>query len=175
MNLQDPYVLGNLLQLHLDRPHESLCELVKTYGSVFKVNFGPKKVTVLAGYKTVKHALVKYTEEFGASKGVRIIIEEIHYLKEVFESFGDPTQPVNYAVSNIISSIVPFSKKEKEHSCQMGAGLCLGESLVRMELFLFFTSLLQHFCFTPPPAVSEEELDLTAVVWITLNHFPLSS
>ncbi|KAL7860984.1 hypothetical protein AOLI_G00173330 [Acnodon oligacanthus] len=58
-------VLGNLLQLDLDRPHKSLCELVKMYGSVFKVYFGPKKVTVLAGYKTAKQALVNYAEEFG--------------------------------------------------------------------------------------------------------------
>ncbi|XP_017344236.1 cytochrome P450 2K4 [Ictalurus punctatus] len=144
-------LLGNLLQLDLDRPHESLSELAKTYGSVFKVYFGTKKVVVLAGYKTVKQALVKYAEEFGereinhtfkfaedhgilfsngenwkemrrfaltnlrdfgmGKKGSEDkIIEEIQYLKEVFESFGgkpfDTTQPVNYAVSNIISSIV---------------------------------------------------------------------
>ncbi|KAL6476319.1 hypothetical protein MHYP_G00148180 [Metynnis hypsauchen] len=151
-------LLGNLLQLDLDRPHESLCELAKTYGSVFKVYFGPKKVVVLAGYKTVKQALVNYAEEFGEREIARTfknfseehgilfsngenwkemrrfaltnlrdfgmgkrgseekIIEEIQYLKEVFESFGgepfDTTQPVNYAVSNIISSIVYGSRFE---------------------------------------------------------------
>lgn len=31
----------------------------------FTVHFGPKKVVVLAGYKTVKEALVNYAEEFG--------------------------------------------------------------------------------------------------------------
>ncbi|XP_036446004.1 cytochrome P450 2K1-like [Colossoma macropomum] len=156
-------LLGNLLQLDLDRPHESLCELAKTYGSVFKVYFGPKKVVVLAGYKTVKQALVNYAEEFGEREIARTfknfseehgilfsngenwkemrrfaltnlrdfgmgkrgseekIIEEIHYLKEVFESFGgepfDTTQPVNYAVSNIISSIVYGSRFEYSDPC----------------------------------------------------------
>ncbi|KAI4876925.1 hypothetical protein NFI96_030244 [Prochilodus magdalenae] len=150
-------LLGNLLQLDLDRPHESLCELAQTYGPVFKVYFGPKKVIVLAGYKTVKQALVNYSEEFGEREittafknfeehGILFsngenwkemrrfalsnlrdfgmgkrgseekIIEEIHYLKEVLESFGgkpfDTTQPVNYAVSNIISSIVYGSRFE---------------------------------------------------------------
>lgn len=32
---------------------------------MFKVYFGPKKVIVLAGYKTVKQALVNFAEEFG--------------------------------------------------------------------------------------------------------------
>ncbi|XP_044025015.1 cytochrome P450 2K1-like isoform X2 [Siniperca chuatsi] len=58
-------VLGNLLQLDLKRPYNTLLELSKKYGSVFTVYFGPKKVVVLAGYKTVKEALVNYAEEFG--------------------------------------------------------------------------------------------------------------
>ncbi|KAK3552276.1 hypothetical protein QTP86_007494 [Hemibagrus guttatus] len=393
-------LLGNLLQLDLDRPHESLSEvrvssftkLAKTYGSVFKVYFGTKKVIVLAGYKTVKQALVNYAEEFGEREinhtfkfadehGILFsngenwkemrrfaltnlrdfgmgkrgseekIIDEIQYLKEVFESFGgkpfDTTQPMNYAVSNIISSIVygnrfeysdpqfkemvnranenvriggsasmrqsgqknsrfnernliasvinlfvagtdttsttlrwgmllmakyphiqdkvqaeidkmtggrqpvvedrknlpytdaviheiqrlaniipmslphttscdvnfngyfikkgttvypllmtvlrdesqwksphtfnpenfldeqgRFVKKDAFMPFSAGRRVCLGESLARMELFLFFSSLLQHFRFTPPPGVSEDQLDLTGVVGITVNPSP---
>ncbi|XP_051573113.1 cytochrome P450 2K6-like [Myxocyprinus asiaticus] len=145
-------LLGNLLTLDLERPFDTLCELSKTYGNVFQVFFGPKKVVILAGYKTVKEALVNYADEFGdrdITPGFRIlndehgiifsngenwkemrrfaltnlrdfgmgkrgseekIIEEIQYLKEEFEKFEgkpfDTTQPVNYAVSNIISAIV---------------------------------------------------------------------
>ncbi|XP_030646575.1 cytochrome P450 2K1-like [Chanos chanos] len=145
-------ILGNLLLLDLKRPYMSLCELSKKYGSVFTVFFGPKKVVVLAGYKTVKQALVNCGEEFGdrdvtpvfhdLNQGYGIlfsngenwkamrrfalsnlrdfgmgkkrseakIIEETLYLREVFKKFEgkpfDTTQPVNYAVSNIISAIV---------------------------------------------------------------------
>ncbi|XP_067312552.1 cytochrome P450 2K8 isoform X2 [Pseudorasbora parva] len=53
-----------------------------------------------------------------------------------------------------------------------GRRVCAGEGLARMELFLFFTSLLQHFHFTPPPGVSEDDLDLTPVVGLNLNPSP---
>ncbi|XP_035255182.1 cytochrome P450 2K1-like [Anguilla anguilla] len=58
-------LIGNLLQLDLHRPYHSLYELSKKYGSVFTVHFGPKKAVVLAGYKTVKEALVNHATEFG--------------------------------------------------------------------------------------------------------------
>ncbi|XP_036446010.1 cytochrome P450 2K1-like [Colossoma macropomum] len=151
-------ILGNLLELDLKRPYLSLLSMSKQYGSVFTVYFGPKKVVVLAGYQTVKQALVNHAEEFADrdispifydfNKGYGIlfsngenwkemrrfalstlrdfgmgkkgseekIIEEMHYLREVFEQFkGNPfdtTEPVNYAVSNIISAIVYGSRFE---------------------------------------------------------------
>ncbi|XP_038582475.1 cytochrome P450 2K1-like isoform X2 [Micropterus salmoides] len=148
-------VLGNLLQLDLKRPYNTLLKLSKKYGSVFTVYFGPKKVVVLAGYKTVKEALVNYADEFGDRDSLLIahemnqghgivwsngdswkemrrfaltnlrdfgmgkkacedkITEECHYLIEVFKKFKeafDITQSMNYAVSNIICSIVYGSR-----------------------------------------------------------------
>ncbi|XP_073721221.1 cytochrome P450 2K1-like isoform X1 [Misgurnus anguillicaudatus] len=145
-------LVGNLHILDLKQLHVSLWNLSKKYGSVFKVHLGPKKIVVLAGYKTVKQALVNQADEFGERDITRIvqdinkehgilftngdtwktmrrfavstlrdfgmgkklseekIIQETRYLREVFENFqGNPfdtTQPVNYAVSNIISAIV---------------------------------------------------------------------
>ncbi|XP_039980853.1 cytochrome P450 2K1-like isoform X2 [Xiphias gladius] len=151
-------VLGNLLQLDLKRPYNTFLEFSKKYGSVFTFYVGPKKVVVLAGYKTVKEALVNYAEEFGerdpmlivqeSSQGHGVlwsngdswkemrrfalinlrnygmgkkacedkIIEESHYLTEVIEKFKgkslDTTKPMNYAVSNIICSMVYGSRFE---------------------------------------------------------------
>uniref|UniRef100_A0A3Q3W672 Cytochrome P450 2K1-like n=1 Tax=Mola mola TaxID=94237 RepID=A0A3Q3W672_MOLML len=116
------------------------------------------KVVVLAGYKTVKEALVNKAEEFGDryispifydisqghgilfangdswkemrrfalttlrdfGMGKRIaedkILEECNYLIQMFEAHKgkpfDTTSPVNYATSNIISSIVYGSRFE---------------------------------------------------------------
>uniref|UniRef100_A0A3Q3IME4 Uncharacterized protein n=1 Tax=Monopterus albus TaxID=43700 RepID=A0A3Q3IME4_MONAL len=146
-------LLGNLLQLDLQRPYNTL---LKKYGSVFTVYLGPKKVVILAGYKTVKEALVNHAEEFGERDVLQIvedlnhgiawsngdvwkemrrfaltnmrdfgmgkkviedkIIEESHYLIEVFKKFKgeafDTSQPINYAVSNIICSMVYGSRFE---------------------------------------------------------------
>lgn len=38
---------------------------------------------------------------------------------------------------------------------------CIGESLAKMELFVFFVGLLQTFTFRPQPGISESDLDLT--------------
>ncbi|KAM6957231.1 cytochrome P450 2K1-like [Aplochiton taeniatus] len=151
-------LLGNLLQLNLKKPDDSLCELSKKYGSVFQIYLGPKKVVVLAGYKTVKEALLNHAEEFGdrdvppifhdLNEGHGIIfangdswkemrrfaltnlrdygmgkkmseekiIEETHNLIDVFEQFEgkafDTYQPVNCASSNIICNIVIGSRFE---------------------------------------------------------------
>ncbi|XP_033503983.2 cytochrome P450 2K1-like isoform X3 [Epinephelus lanceolatus] len=145
-------LLGNLLQFDLKTPHNTLMKLSKKYGSLFTVYMGPKKVVVLAGYKTVKEALVNFAEEFGDRDPMQImiefsqgygitwsngeiwkemrrfvmmnlkdfgmgkkvcedkIIEECHRLIEVLKKFKgealDMTQPIHYAVSNIICSMV---------------------------------------------------------------------
>ncbi|XP_051904938.1 cytochrome P450 2K1-like [Hippocampus zosterae] len=149
-------LLGNLLQVDLKRLDESLLSLSKTYGPVFTVNFGPKKVVVLAGTKAIKQALINHAEEFGEryitpifhdfsqghgltfangdswkemrrftlttlrdfGMGKRLseekIIEECHFLIEEFEQHKgeafDNSKIISYAASNIISGIM-FGKR----------------------------------------------------------------
>ncbi|XP_037834548.1 cytochrome P450 2K1 [Kryptolebias marmoratus] len=149
-------VFGNLFQVDLKRLDQSLFNLSKTYGPVFQVYFGPKKVVVLAGYRTVKEALLNQAEEFGnreitplfydfnqghgivfsngdSWKEMRrfalttlrdfgmgkkmseeIIIEECGYLIKEMEQYGgeafNNTQAINYAASNVISALM-FKKR----------------------------------------------------------------
>ncbi|XP_029965722.1 cytochrome P450 2K1-like isoform X2 [Salarias fasciatus] len=142
-------LIGNLLQLDVKAPYNSLMELSKKYGEIFTVYLGTKKVVVLTGYKAVKEALVTFDDVFGErdppafmndySQGHGVIwangdswkemrrfslsnlrdfgmgkkicedkiIEESHHLIEVFNQFKgeafDTTQPMNYTISNVIS------------------------------------------------------------------------
>ncbi|XP_062904025.1 cytochrome P450 2K1-like [Mobula hypostoma] len=82
-------VIGNLHQLDLKRLYKSLVELSEKYGSVYSVRLGPEKVVVLAGYKTVRNALINYADEFLGRPDVPIM----NILKEgsgVVWSNGEP-------------------------------------------------------------------------------------
>ncbi|XP_063790610.1 cytochrome P450 2K1-like [Pseudophryne corroboree] len=58
-------LIGNLHLLDRNKPYKSLMELSEKYGDVFTVQFGPKKVVIIAGYKAVKEALVTQADDFG--------------------------------------------------------------------------------------------------------------
>ncbi|NWW75680.1 CP2K1 protein, partial [Climacteris rufus] len=63
-----------------------------------------------------------------------------------------------------------FVKKDAFIPFSAGRRICAGETLAKMELFLFFTSLLQKFNFQPPPGVSNSDLDLSPA--ISFNIIP---
>uniref|UniRef100_A0A3B5PV03 Uncharacterized protein n=1 Tax=Xiphophorus maculatus TaxID=8083 RepID=A0A3B5PV03_XIPMA len=105
-------LLGSLLQLDLQRPYKTLCELSKKYGSVFTVYFGPKKRILFSNgetWKEMRRFALSTLKDFGMGKRVaeEKILEECGHLIQVFERKPfNTSHPVNYATSNIISSIV---------------------------------------------------------------------
>ncbi|XP_053195234.1 cytochrome P450 2K1-like isoform X1 [Scomber japonicus] len=80
--------------------------------------------------------------------------------------------PHTFNPSHFLDNQGKFIRRDAFMPFSAGRRVCLGESLARMEIFLFFTSLLQRFRFTPAPGVSEDELDLTPVVGFTLTPSP---
>ncbi|XP_040296617.1 cytochrome P450 2W1-like [Bufo bufo] len=84
----------------------------------------------------------------------------------------DETQwetPNQFNPNHFLDADGKFLKKDAFFPFSKGRRVCAGESLARMELFLFITGLLQKFTFTPPPGVSTEDLDLTPEVVFTMR------
>ncbi|XP_019350365.1 cytochrome P450 2W1-like isoform X1 [Alligator mississippiensis] len=76
----------------------------------------------------------------------------------------DKTQwetPYEFNPNHFLDANGKFLKKDAFLAFSSGRRSCMGESLAKMELFLFFVGLLQTFTFRAPPGVTESDLDLT--------------
>ncbi|XP_075043036.1 cytochrome P450 2G1-like isoform X1 [Mixophyes fleayi] len=84
----------------------------------------------------------------------------------------DPTcfkYPTEFNPENFLNEKGEFQKNNASMPLGAGKRNCLGESLVRMELFLFLTTILQNFNLKSP--VAQQELDITPNV-SGLGNFP---
>ncbi|XP_072273809.1 cytochrome P450 2W1-like [Pyxicephalus adspersus] len=70
--------------------------------------------------------------------------------------------PRGFNPNHFLDANGKFLKRDEFFAFSKGRRVCAGETLARMELFMFFTGMLQKFEFTPPPGVKREDLDLTA-------------
>ncbi|XP_077353486.1 cytochrome P450 2K1-like isoform X1 [Festucalex cinctus] len=93
-------------------------------------------------------------------------------LTSVLHDESEWETPTAFNPSHFLDEEGNFVKRDAFLPFSAGRRACLGEGLARMELFLFFTSLLQHFRFTPAPGISEDELDLKPLVGFTLHPMP---
>ncbi|XP_071113441.1 cytochrome P450 2U1-like [Haliotis cracherodii] len=78
-------------------------------------------------------------------KGVFIIPNLDSVLKDE-AVWGDPE---NFRPGRFLDHEGKFQKKEEFIPFSLGRRVCLGESMARMELFLFLTSMIQRFKFLP--------------------------
>ncbi|XP_078517159.1 cytochrome P450 2G1-like isoform X3 [Lissotriton helveticus] len=98
--------IGNALQLSGGEVVQILQRLSKTYGPVFTVYMGSRRVVVLWGYEAVKEALVDQAEEFSG----RGKLPSNDGVFQGCEMPFDPTSILSQAVSNVICSIT-FGKR----------------------------------------------------------------
>ncbi|XP_078503734.1 cytochrome P450 2K4-like isoform X2 [Lissotriton helveticus] len=95
-------LIGNLHIMNLKKPYLTFLELSKKYGPVFSIQMGMKKVVVLAGYETVKDALINHAEEFGERAKIPIF-------QKMDKGNGQPlenTVIMNASIANIIVAIL---------------------------------------------------------------------
>ncbi|XP_061668847.1 cytochrome P450 2K1-like [Syngnathoides biaculeatus] len=90
-------------------------------------------------------------------------------LTSVLHDESEWEKPHSFHPDHFLDKDGKFVKNDAFMPFSAGRRACLGESLARMELFLFFVTLLQHFNFRPPLGVSENHLDLTPRVGFTLS------
>ncbi|KAL6476364.1 hypothetical protein MHYP_G00148630 [Metynnis hypsauchen] len=109
-----------------------------------------------------------YFQGFFIKKGTSVL----PLLTSVLRDENEWETPNTFNPAHFLDKQGRFVKRDAFMPFSAGRRVCVGESLARMEFFLFFTSLLQHFRFTPPPGVSEDQLDLTPVVGFTLSPSP---
>ncbi|XP_029892934.1 cytochrome P450 2K6-like [Aquila chrysaetos chrysaetos] len=94
----------------------------------------------------------------------------IPLLASVLQDKSQWEKPDMFYPEHFLDANGKFVKKDAFMPFSAGRRICAGETLAKMELFLFFTSLLQKFTFHPPPGVSISDLDLSPA--ISFNNSP---
>ncbi|KAM4695949.1 cytochrome P450 2F2-like [Rhinophrynus dorsalis] len=92
---------------------------------------------------------------YSLPKGTHIIplLTSVHF---------DPTKykdPHTFDPNNFLDENGLFKRNDAHMPFATGKRICMGESLARMELFLYFTSLLQNFNFKPVIQRDEIKID----------------
>ncbi|KAG8557984.1 hypothetical protein GDO81_016803 [Engystomops pustulosus] len=70
--------------------------------------------------------------------------------------------PFQFNPNHFLDAEGKFVTKEAFVPFSAGRRLCLGRSLAQMELFLFFTGLLQKFTIIPPLGIEDSQIDIDA-------------
>ncbi|NXP96789.1 CP2K6 protein, partial [Vidua macroura] len=94
----------------------------------------------------------------------------IPLLTSVLKDQSQWEKPDMFYPEHFLDANGKFMKKDAFMPFSAGRRICAGETLAKMELFLFFTSLLQRFNFHPPAGVSSSDLDLSPA--ISFNVIP---
>ncbi|XP_069063352.1 cytochrome P450 2F5-like [Pleurodeles waltl] len=109
---------------------------------------------------SVLHSVIRDTQFRGYMfpKGTTVI----PVLSSVHCDPNHYTEPTSFNPQHFLDENNCFKKNEAFMPFSTGKRLCLGESLARMELFLFFVTLLQNFTFKL--LISPEKIDLKPMI-----------
>ncbi|KAJ8312156.1 hypothetical protein KUTeg_009529 [Tegillarca granosa] len=116
----------------------------------------------------VPHMLAKDIKinGYAVPKGTMLLSNQqaIHFNKSYWD------EPAKFNPERFLDADGNIKKTDKLIPFSVGPRICLGESLARMELFLFFANLIQRFTFTK--AEEDDILDFNGVLGVTLRTKP---
>ncbi|XP_030626552.1 cytochrome P450 2J3 [Chanos chanos] len=126
---------------------------IQRFGNIVPLNVGRSttKDTYIGGYNIPKGTLL-------TGNLTSVLFDETEW-----------ETPHTFNPGHFLDAEGNFRRRDAFLPFSTGKRVCLGEQLARMELFLFFTSLLQHFTFSAPPGV-EPTLDYK--IGVTLGPKP---
>ncbi|KAL6483898.1 hypothetical protein MHYP_G00087710 [Metynnis hypsauchen] len=81
--------------------------------------------------------------------------------------------PDTFNPENFLDEKGQFCKNDFFLPFSLGPRVCLGETLARTELFIFFTSLLQRLKFSWPPGAPRPNMD--GILGIVRSPFPFNT
>ncbi|KAI1892067.1 hypothetical protein AGOR_G00150160 [Albula goreensis] len=126
---------------------------IQRFGNI--VPFTPPRIsnrdTTLSGFRVAKGMMV------------------FPMLRPILRDKGEYSNPDQFHPEHFLDKNGKFLKREAFIPFSIGKRKCPGEPLARMELFLFFTSLLQRFSFLPPTG---KELTFKYEIGITCGPKP---
>ncbi|XP_060086995.1 cytochrome P450 2K6-like isoform X2 [Heteronotia binoei] len=96
----------------------------------------------------------------------------IQLLYSVLYDESEWEKPFKFYPEHFLDSEGKFVKRDAFLPFSAGRRACAGETLAKMEVFLFFVSLMQRFTFQPAPGMSKEDLDLTPAIGFTISPVP---
>ncbi|XP_073504157.1 cytochrome P450 2K4-like isoform X3 [Phyllobates terribilis] len=99
-------------------------------------------------------------------------IEVIPFLTSVLYDKNQWKTPYDFNPNHFLDENGKFVRSDAFMPFSVGRRACAGEALAKMELFLFFTGLLQAFTFYLPPGISREDLNLKPGIGFTLAPTP---
>ncbi|XP_072287744.1 cytochrome P450 2F2-like [Pyxicephalus adspersus] len=106
---------------------------------------------------SLPHCVIQdtYFREYFLPQGTEVIpvLTSVHADPEKFKD------PQTFNPENFLDENNRFKANDAFMPFSSGKRICLGEGLARMELFIFFTTILQNFSFKP--IIHPDQIDLT--------------
>ncbi|XP_029140819.1 cytochrome P450 2K6-like [Protobothrops mucrosquamatus] len=160
-----------------DKITEECSVLTKTMETYAGKPFDVKRILTAAVSNIIVSILLGKRYEYEDATFLRLLFAIsgtyiIPLLTSVLHDESQWEKPHDFYPGHFLDSEGKFVKRDAFMPFSAGRRVCAGENLAKMELFLFFTSLLQKFTFQPPPGTSKDDLDLTPCVGLISSPMP---